>query len=56
MNILILLIPLALLLGFSFAISFIWAANKDQFEDTKTPAFRILENDENERTANERTH
>jgi cbb3-type cytochrome oxidase maturation protein len=46
MSILLLTIPLALLLSGSFLASFIWAARQGQFDDTTTPAYRIL-NDEN---------
>ncbi len=49
MNILILMIPLALILGFGFVGAFMWAADNGQFEDTETPAHRILENDDHER-------
>ena len=48
MNILILMIPVALLLGGSFVFAFIWATNNGQFDDLDTPAYRILKND-NER-------
>lgn len=49
MNILILMIPISLFLGFGFVAAFIWAADQGQFEDTETPAHRILEPEENER-------
>jgi cbb3-type cytochrome oxidase maturation protein len=49
MNILVLMIPLALLLGIGFVGAFIWATENGQFEDTETPAHRILENDDQER-------
>ncbi|MFP5519722.1 MAG: cbb3-type cytochrome oxidase assembly protein CcoS [Bdellovibrionia bacterium] len=48
MNILVLMIPMALLLGFGFVMAFMWATNKGQFDDLETPAHRIL-NDEKER-------
>ncbi|OUR97136.1 cytochrome oxidase maturation protein, cbb3-type [Halobacteriovorax marinus] len=47
MNILYMLIPLALLLGFFFVISFIWATRGGQFDDLDTPAARIVIDDEN---------
>ncbi len=47
MNILMLTIPLALVLSASFLMSFFWAAGQGQFDDTTTPAFRML-NDETE--------
>ncbi len=49
MNILILMIPLSLVLGFGFVGAFLWAANNGQFEDTATPAHRILDNKDQER-------
>lgn len=48
MNVLILMIPMALILGFGFVMAFIWATGKGQFDDLETPAHRIL-NDEQER-------
>lgn len=49
MNILILMIPIALLLGFSFVAAFAWAVENGQYEDNETPAHRILENEDHER-------
>ena len=47
MNILILLVPLALLLGASFVGFFYWGLRSDQFEDLETPKHRmLLEKDE----------
>lgn len=42
MNILIIMIPMALLLGIGFVIAFLWASSKGQFDDLETPAHRIL--------------
>lgn len=39
---------MALLLGFGFLGAFLWSTDSGQFEDTVTPAHRILENDEQE--------
>jgi len=47
MNILYILIPLALMLGVFFVVSFIWATSKGQFDDLDTPAARIILDDEN---------
>jgi cbb3-type cytochrome oxidase maturation protein len=47
MNILIILIPLALLLGSTFLAYFLWANRTGQFDDLDTPAIKIL-NDDNE--------
>jgi len=49
MNIIILMIPMSLLLGFGFVAVFFWAVDKGQFEDTETPAYRILESEHLER-------
>ncbi|HPI41219.1 MAG TPA: cbb3-type cytochrome oxidase assembly protein CcoS [Pseudobdellovibrionaceae bacterium] len=47
MNVLVIMIPMALLLGLGFVVSFIIATKMGQFDDTVTPAHRILEdNDE----------
>ncbi|WP_413557382.1 cbb3-type cytochrome oxidase assembly protein CcoS [Bdellovibrio sp. HCB209] len=52
MNIIMLMIPMALLLGAGFLYSFFWANSKGQFDDLETPAHRMLL-DENERTERE---
>lgn len=49
MNVLILMIPMALLLGLGFVGAFLWATSKGQFDDLETPAHRILLDEENER-------
>jgi cbb3-type cytochrome oxidase maturation protein len=43
MNILLLMIPISLLLGFSFVFGFIWSVRSGQLDDTETPAYRILD-------------
>ncbi|MDG0816017.1 cbb3-type cytochrome oxidase assembly protein CcoS [Bdellovibrio svalbardensis] len=48
MNILILMIPMALILGIGFVSAFLWATSKGQFDDLETPAHRMLK-DEHER-------
>ena len=45
MNILYLLIPLALLLGGSGLLAFLFAARRGQFDDLDTPAYRALLDD-----------
>jgi cbb3-type cytochrome oxidase maturation protein len=51
------MIPMSLILGFGFLWAFLWAVDKGQFEDTETPAYRILENEKmDERKYYERTH
>lgn len=42
MEIMIILIPLALLLGGFFIFAFIWSARKGQYDDLETPRFRML--------------
>lgn len=48
MNIIYFLAPMALLLGFGFAASFVWATYEGQFDDTETPPLRILIDDESD--------
>tara|TARA_R110002072_G_scaffold534_2_gene3576 strand:- start:113779 stop:113952 length:174 start_codon:yes stop_codon:yes gene_type:complete len=45
MEVIVMLIPLALILGAIFLGLFIWATRDHQFEDLKTPASRILLDD-----------
>lgn len=45
MSILMMMIPLALLLGGCFLGAFIWATMGGQFDDSVTPAHRILDNE-----------
>lgn len=49
MNVIVLMIPMALILGAGFVGAFIWAAKKGQFDDLETPAHRILAEEPNER-------
>lgn len=42
MNIIILLVILALVFAGGFLLAFFWASDDGQFEDTETPAMRIL--------------
>lgn len=49
MNVLIFLIPLALLLGVAFTVIFIWAVKNGQYDDLDTPATRILFDDINKK-------
>ncbi len=46
MNILYLLIPIALLLGITFLIAFLWTIRRGQFDDLDTPPLRMLFDDE----------
>lgn len=42
MEIIIVLLPLAILLGAFFVGAFIWATRKGQYDDLETPRFRML--------------
>jgi cbb3-type cytochrome oxidase maturation protein len=46
MTIVFMLIPIALLLGMTFLVGFIFAAGQGQFDDLETPPNRILLDDE----------
>lgn len=46
MAVIILLVIAALLVAIGFLISFFWATNDGQFDDTYTPSIRILFDDE----------
>lgn len=49
MNILLILVPLALLLGFGFTAAFVWGVGRGQFDDLETPAHKILLEENRER-------
>ncbi|MCO5134678.1 MAG: cbb3-type cytochrome oxidase assembly protein CcoS [Phyllobacteriaceae bacterium] len=46
MNVLLFLIPVALLMGLAGLIAFIWSLNTGQYEDLDGAAARILEDDD----------
>ena len=46
MSNLLLLIPLALILGFLGLMGFLWALKHNQFEDMEGPAHRILDDED----------
>ena len=46
MTVLFLLLPLSILLAAGFLWAFIWAVRSGQYEDTCTPAMRLLTEDE----------
>ena len=52
MNVMYVLLPLSLLLGLFFLVTFIWSVRKGQYDDMETPAYRMLLDDEN----NNKTH
>ncbi len=43
MNILVIMIPLSLVLGFLFLGAFIWSVQDGQLDDTETPPHRAIE-------------
>lgn len=45
MEIIVVLLPLAILLGATFIFAFIWSAKKGQYDDLETPRFRMLLDD-----------
>lgn len=51
MNIIFILLPLSLFLGLVFFLAYLWCVRTDQFEDLKTPAVRILADEEKRRGA-----
>ena len=51
MEILAILVPLATLLAVAFLIAYGWAVMSGQFDDTTTPASRILLDDEPDQDA-----
>ncbi len=46
MNIIYFLLPIALLLGGGFAVAFVIASWRGQFDDLSTPAYRMLLDDD----------
>jgi cbb3-type cytochrome oxidase maturation protein len=55
MNVLVFLIPAALLLGFIGLLAFVWAAKNGQYDDLDGEAHRILFDDDNEDDMNSKT-
>lgn len=54
MDIVFFLFPAALLIALGFLWAFIWAVKTGQFKDTTTPAYRILLDEEDDRTTDEK--
>jgi cbb3-type cytochrome oxidase maturation protein len=50
MTVLIIMIPMALILGFGFVMAFIVSMKTGQYDDLETPAHRMLKEDSNGRT------
>ena len=55
MDIIVVLIPLALLLAGFFIFAFVWSARKGQYDDLETPRFRMLLEDKKINTTNIKT-
>ena len=51
MELILVLLPLALLLAALAVAAFIWAARRGQFDDLETPALRVLFEDEEKKPA-----
>jgi cbb3-type cytochrome oxidase maturation protein len=45
MNVLLILMPVALMLGVGFTAAFVFAVRSGQFDDLETPAHRVLLDD-----------
>ncbi len=50
MSVLYFLVPLAILLAGIGVVAFLWAVRSGQFDDTETPAIRMLLDDEKEKS------
>lgn len=49
MNIILLLIGCSLLVAIVFLFAFLWSVRSGQIDDTSTPAYRILDEDQEEK-------
>lgn len=56
MEALFVLLIFSLILGIGFLVAFFWAHNSGQFEDSETPALRMLYDDIDRRRAQQQTH
>ena len=55
MSVIYIILPLALVVVLIAVIAYVWAAKRGQFDDMKTPAMRMLHDDEPVRTGEPRT-
>ncbi|MBT4792793.1 MAG: cbb3-type cytochrome oxidase assembly protein CcoS [Halobacteriovoraceae bacterium] len=55
MSVLIIMLPFALLISIGFVLAFIYAVKKGQFDDLDTPAYRVLLDDENIKSENDKS-
>jgi cbb3-type cytochrome oxidase maturation protein len=46
MEVIVILLPIALILGGLFIFAFVWSARKGQYDDLETPRFRMLLDDQ----------
>jgi len=46
MEVMMILLPIALLMGGLFIFAFVWSAKKGQYDDLETPRFRMLLDDQ----------
>jgi cbb3-type cytochrome oxidase maturation protein len=51
MIVIFLLIPLSIIIAICFLVAFIWAVRSGQYEDTCTPAMRLLLEEKNKQPA-----
>ena len=51
MSVLFVALPVAIVLGASAVLAFIWAARQGQFDDLETPQWRMLMDEEKKDTA-----
>jgi len=47
MEVMMILLPIALIMGGIFIFAFVWSAKKGQYDDLETPRFRMLLDDQN---------
>ena len=45
MEVIVILVPLAMLLGLLFILGFVWMTKTGQYDDLETPKYRILLDD-----------
>lgn len=53
MSVIIILILASLAVGLLFVLAFVWSVRNGQYEDTFTPALRVLADDEFKRSGGE---
>ncbi len=56
MSILLIMIPISLFLGFGYVALFIWSNNNEQFEDLVSPAYKILDENDDKFLNNKQTN